>query len=99
MEIKNFKITVAEGVLASGDISAASSTNGNITLGDHVIGMNTGSNNIDGKCISVTEFSRRVGVTPQAVRKMISEGRLEAKKIGEQYVIEEKEVDVYLYRK
>jgi len=46
--------------------------------------------------MSVTEFAREARVTRQAVIKMITEGRLEAKKIGEQYIIQQEELVRYL---
>ncbi len=48
--------------------------------------------------ISVSEFAHEAGVTPQAVRKMIAEGRLHAKMLGNQYVIERDELYRYLKR-
>ncbi|MFA5411115.1 MAG: helix-turn-helix domain-containing protein [Candidatus Omnitrophota bacterium] len=49
--------------------------------------------------LSVTQFAEEAGITPQAVRKMISERRLSAKKLGEQYAILREELDRYLQRK
>jgi len=46
--------------------------------------------------LSVTMFAKEAGVTPQAVRKMISEGRLTSRKVGEQHVILIEELNRYL---
>lgn len=46
--------------------------------------------------LSVAQFASKAGITPQAVRKMISERRLKAKKIGEQYVVPHSELNRYL---
>lgn len=46
--------------------------------------------------LSVTQFADQAGVTPQGVRKMISEGRLNAVKIGEQHIILKSELERYL---
>lgn len=51
------------------------------------------------RALSVSMFAKKASVSPQAVRKMISEGRLKAQRIGEQYVIAEKELDRYLNEK
>lgn len=49
--------------------------------------------------LSVTMFAKEAGVTPQAVRKMISEGRLTSRKVGEQHVILREELNRYLAAK
>ena len=46
--------------------------------------------------LSVTQFANSCTITPQAVRKMISERRLEAVKMGEQYMIPYLELNRYL---
>ena len=46
--------------------------------------------------LSVTQFANSCTITSQAVRKMISERRLEAVKMGEQYVIPYSELNRYL---
>jgi len=46
--------------------------------------------------LSVREFANSCMITPQAVRKMISERRLEAVKMGEQYMIPYVELSRYL---
>lgn len=46
--------------------------------------------------MSVTEFSKEAGISRQAVIKMIIGGRLDAKKIGEQYIIQQEELVRYL---
>ncbi len=48
--------------------------------------------------LSVTEFADEAGISTQAVRKMIAEGRLEAYKIGEQYAIQRDKLNQYLTR-
>ena len=46
--------------------------------------------------LSVTEASKLAGVTPQAIRKAISENRLEAKMVGSSYTIRRSAVVEYL---
>ena len=46
--------------------------------------------------LSVTQFANLCTITPQAVRKMISGMRLEAVKMGEQYMIPYSELNRYL---
>ncbi|MDO8662910.1 MAG: helix-turn-helix domain-containing protein [Candidatus Omnitrophota bacterium] len=46
--------------------------------------------------LSVTQFAKEAGITQQAVRKMISERRLSAKMLGEQYTISREELVRYL---
>ena len=46
--------------------------------------------------LSVTQFADEADISTQAVRKMIAEGRLEAQKIGEQYVIHREKLSEYL---
>lgn len=46
--------------------------------------------------LSVSQFADEAQITPQAVRKMIAEGRLRASKIGEQHAISRDELDRYL---
>jgi excisionase family DNA binding protein len=46
--------------------------------------------------LSVTEFARACSVTPQAIRKMISERRLAAEKLGKQHIIPYSELTRYL---
>ncbi len=56
-------------------------------------------NNQDTDSFSVTQFAEKAGITPQAVRKMISERRLNAKKLGEQYMISFEELNRYLQKR
>lgn len=49
--------------------------------------------------LSVSLFADEAQITPQAVRKMIVEGRLSAKKVGEQYIIDREELKQYLLKK
>jgi len=46
--------------------------------------------------ITVPEAARRVGRNPETVRRWIREGRLRARKIGTQHVIEEDELAAML---
>ncbi len=46
--------------------------------------------------LSVSQFAAMAKVTPQAVRKMIAEGRLRAAKVGQQHVIVRDELARYL---
>ena len=46
--------------------------------------------------LSVTQFANSCRITSQAVRKMISERRLQAVKMGEQYMIPYNELTRYL---
>ena len=46
--------------------------------------------------LSVSQFADEARITPQAVRKMIAEERLRAKKVGEQHVISRAELNRYL---
>lgn len=49
--------------------------------------------------LSVSQFAKEADITPQAVRKMISERRLGAEKLGEIYIIAREELDRYLCRR
>jgi excisionase family DNA binding protein len=49
--------------------------------------------------LTVNEFANKASVTPQAVRKMILEGRLEAVNLGKQYLIGQDELDRYLLKR
>ncbi len=53
-------------------------------------------NESDKGTLTVTEFAEEARITPQAVRKMISEERLEAAKMGHQYLIQKEELFKYL---
>ncbi len=57
------------------------------------------SNNPIPDAISVKEFADAADITPQAVRKMISENRLKADMLGSQYVINKEELARYLQAK
>ena len=46
--------------------------------------------------LSVSQFASIAKITPQAVRKMIAEGRLRAAKVGQQHVIVRDELTRYL---
>ena len=43
--------------------------------------------------LTVPEAARRVGRNPETVRRWIREGRLTARKVGTQHVIEERDLD------
>jgi excisionase family DNA binding protein len=43
--------------------------------------------------LTVPEAARRVGRNPETVRRWIREGKLPARKIGTQHVIEERDLD------
>lgn len=43
--------------------------------------------------LTVPEVARRVGRNPETVRRWIREGRLAARKIGTQHVIEERDLE------
>ena len=70
------------------------------------LAMNPSSNRIQGptpshatrmdELLSVSQFAAMAKVTPQAVRKMIAEGRLRAAKVGQQHVIVREELSRYL---
>lgn len=49
--------------------------------------------------LSVSQFAEAAEITPQAVRKMISENRLKAERLGSQYVIKKDELTRYLQAK
>lgn len=49
--------------------------------------------------ISVTEFANEAKISRQAVVKMISGGKLQAQKVGEQYIIDSEELVRYLKAK
>jgi excisionase family DNA binding protein len=46
--------------------------------------------------ITVPEAARRVGRDPETIRRWIRAGRLAARKVGTQHVIEEKDLDALL---
>lgn len=49
--------------------------------------------------LSVTQFAKEAHISPQAVRKMISERRLDAEKLGEAYIIAKEELNRYLCKR
>ncbi len=49
--------------------------------------------------LTVKEFAGKASVTPQAVRKMILEGRVDAINLGKQYLIGQEELDRYLLKR
>ncbi len=46
--------------------------------------------------LSVSQFAKEARITTQAVRKMIAEGRLHARKLGKQHTIPIEELHRYL---
>ncbi len=46
--------------------------------------------------LTVPEAARRVGRNPETIRRWIREGKLPAKKIGTQHVIEEDDLSTYV---
>lgn len=51
------------------------------------------------KCITVIEFARKVGITRQAVNKMIKQKRITAMLFGKTYLIDKHQLDQYLANK
>lgn len=49
--------------------------------------------------ITVSEFAEEARITSQTVRKRIKKGQLVARKMGHQYLIQEKELYEYLLNK
>ncbi len=45
--------------------------------------------------LTVPEAARRVGRNPETVRRWIREGKLEARKVGTQHVIEERDLAAF----
>lgn len=89
VEIKNFKIKINQEASTVG----FGYTDNQWDLVHPVSGI---TNHIDEyTCLSVTQFAKEARITPQAVRKMISERRLNAKKVGEQYIIDREELRRY----
>jgi len=48
------------------------------------------------KCITVTEFAKKAGITRQAVNKMVKTGRIKAELFARTYLIDKKHLDQYL---
>ena len=46
--------------------------------------------------LTVPEAARRAGKNPETIRRWIREGKLPARKIGTQHVLEEHDLEVYL---
>lgn len=91
VEIKNFKVTINP---ASSLIQLNGQVDPIVPLASIKIKSKDERNSL-----SVSQFAREAQITPQAVRKMISERRLEAVKLGEQYVIRREELVRYLQAK
>ena len=80
IQLKKFKVTTGNGALVVKESAA-----------EHEVVVTTPSG-----VISVSEFADQAGITSQAVRKMIAEGRLHAKKIGKQHTVPLGELNRYL---
>ena len=46
--------------------------------------------------LTVPEAARRAGRNPETIRRWIREGKLPARKVGTQHVLEEHDLDTYL---
>lgn len=46
--------------------------------------------------LTVPEAARRAGRNPETIRRWIREGKLPARKVGTQHVLEEQDLDAYL---
>ena len=46
--------------------------------------------------LTVPEAARRAGRNPETIRRWIREGKLPARKVGTQHVLEEEDLDAYL---
>ena len=46
--------------------------------------------------LTVPEAARRAGKNPETIRRWIREGKLRARKVGTQHVLEETDLDEYL---
>jgi excisionase family DNA binding protein len=46
--------------------------------------------------LTVPEAARRAGKNPETIRRWIREGKLPARKVGTQHVLEEHDLEVYL---
>ena len=98
IELKNFKMTVGNGLNPT-SVTPTTKQNGekgdlDIKLNVHILKPSFTSDEL-----SVSEFASEANVTPQAVRKMITEGRVQARRLGNQYVISAEELHKYFSRK
>jgi excisionase family DNA binding protein len=46
--------------------------------------------------LTVPEAARRAGKNPETIRRWIREGKLPARKVGTQHVLEERDLEAYL---
>lgn len=93
VEIKNFKIKISQEASSVG-------FGYNDNQWDLIEPVSGVTNNTDEYAsLSVSQFAKEARITPQAVRKMIGERRLSAKKVGEQYIIDRDELKRYLGNK
>ncbi len=46
--------------------------------------------------LTVPEAARRVGRNPETIRRWIREGKLPARKVGTQHILEERDLDAFL---
>ena len=47
-------------------------------------------------CLTVIQFSKKAGVSRQAVNKMINQGRVKAELFGKTYLIDKRQLEQYL---
>jgi hypothetical protein len=87
IKVSNFRLTQTAATDLNADREKPSVT---------VLPLRTSSEESLEPVLSVTQFALEAGVTPQAVRKMIAEGRLKASKIGNQHSIPVGELVRYL---
>ena len=98
IKIENFKVTFSDSQASSispPEEKKEAKENAQQTLRFHIQVLKPTIYSDDKEEISVSEFAREAGITSQAVRKMIAEGRLQAKRLGNQYAI--KREDLYKY--
>ena len=97
VEIKNFKTTMKEKKASVQLDFSTTQTEHNETFSKFY--FDEISTDEFPEALSVAQFAEEACVTPQAVRKMISETRLRARKLGEQYIILRDELNRYLESK
>ena len=87
IQVKNFKITTGNGALSvkEGETEYRS-----------VLPTSSFTAKSSGKVLTVTQFADEAKISPQAVRKMIAEGRLMATKVGNQHTVPIAELHRYL---
>lgn len=87
IQVTNFKITTGSGALSvqEGEPEYKS-----------ILPMNSFTAKTSEKVLSVSQFASEARVSTQAVRKMIADERLHARKLGKQYTIPVEELHRYL---